>query len=301
MSRVAIDYMNSNAIAPPRTPKAYTWRIRSASIFQYNRCCSVFDFCIRAIKKCCQQPKLHLSQTGNSAFNASWIPGWMWHPLPDQNKSSCSVCLSTTSHRLLTPLTSHLCLQKHFLLQFISRHPSYAHSSESFWSHFYYISLELPLPSSPQKSAWEITFWPALIAKLLSQLWKDRFSSESNLDLWNVFVPVSSFVTLELDTNARVSSWTPLWGCNWFCSTSCSLAGPTWACVTVRALRSLRPSRGLRAVLSLPNLSIPLARTAFHTWPVVMFNSRGFGCISRSGMLLCAGVWLLSWLCSQSW
>lgn len=88
-----------------------------------------------------------------TAFNTLRYPGtWLyatpsacpkqklafWPSVYNLSQTSRSSYLSPTSWN--TPA-----------LQFISRHPSHARSSESFWSHFYYISLELPLPSSPQK------------------------------------------------------------------------------------------------------------------------------------------------------
>lgn len=158
------------------------------------------------------------SVTGKSLhLTPLWYPGtWLYSMPSSWPKQKPAFCpsvynLSQTSRSSHPSPTSwkHSSTSIYFQTSFLC--PQFRELLESF---FYYISLELPLPSSPRKSAWDITFWPALIAKLLSQMRKDRFSSESNLNLWNVFVPASSSVTLELDANPRVSSGAPLWGCH---------------------------------------------------------------------------------------
>lgn len=100
--------MNSNATAP-RTPKAYTRRIKSASISWYNHCCYIFDFCLRAIKNVSNQSCPSSRDRQLAARNAPQDPGTRLcaTPLPDQNQASL---LSLWPQRLtdlspLSPLT----------------------------------------------------------------------------------------------------------------------------------------------------------------------------------------------------
>lgn len=107
-------------------------------------------FALRAIKKnVSNRSRPPARDRRLAARDASRGLGLCATPLPDQNQASLLSPLATTSHRPLAPLTPHLHLENTLALLFIPRHPSYAHSSESFWSRFYYTSLELPLPSSP--------------------------------------------------------------------------------------------------------------------------------------------------------
>lgn len=132
---------------PQEHPKHTHDVLKSASISWYNHCCYIFDFLFTCHKKC-QQPKLPIRDRQLAARSAPQDLALCNSP-PCPTPSQPPAPLSTTSHRPLAPLSPHLHLENTLTLLLIPRHPSYAHSSESFWSHFYYISLELLLPSSP--------------------------------------------------------------------------------------------------------------------------------------------------------
>lgn len=283
--------MSSNATAP-RTPKAYTRRIKSASISWYNHCCYIFDFCLRAMKNV-SCPSARDRQL------AAWTPLRTWDsvqllPLTKAKPASCSSGhnISQTSCSSHPSPTSwkHSCTAIYSQTSFLC--PQFRELLESFLLHLTGVtSTKQPIKfSMGDYILTSINSYTSFTAV------EDWFSSESNVDLWNVFVPASSSVASELDTNPQISSRAPLWGCNEFCSTGCSLPGLTGARATVHAVRCPRLGRGLGALVSI----VAPARVVLHTWPVVTCSTR-LSCISRPGVLLCTRIWLLHWLWSQSW